>query len=104
SARGTIPTAACIQKPSHPRRENDAARLSFGDGRKAFCSVRNTPEFPQQAVARYVTEWRRSSVVGLWGNRYHRIWRFILFPTTGPGGLSLPSRVPAPKPALGVTG
>jgi hypothetical protein len=45
-----IPTAACIQKPSHPRRENAAERLSFGDGRKAFCNVRNTSEFLNGAL------------------------------------------------------
>ena len=68
SASGITPTAACIQKPSHPRREKDKERLSFGDGLKALCRVRNTSEFPQHAVARYVSEWHRLSVVGLWGN------------------------------------
>jgi len=41
SVNGIAPMAICIQKPTHPKREKAWARLSFREGLKAFCNVRN---------------------------------------------------------------
>jgi hypothetical protein len=41
NATGAAPIAICIQKPSHPSRENVAARLLLREGFNAFLIVRN---------------------------------------------------------------
>jgi hypothetical protein len=63
--------------------------------------VRNTTEFPQHVVARYVTGRRRPSVVGLWGNRYPPRIAVSLMAHDWAGRLKLtePDRNPTPSPS-----
>jgi hypothetical protein len=73
SASGIAPMAIGIQKPSHPKRENARARLSFGEGRKAFLSTCNivSPGFLKCRNREYVTRSHRKMSLAFGSIVYH---------------------------------